>query len=165
MFWKPCWSVSLIYWRVAFFIGCFCLYILAYILICCNVLILKFLIALFYVSNNALFHFFRELLCPPPPAISIDIAMTLNCALLFIIYWVSVYYAPKINTQFCCDLFCCGYITKSFELTGCKYLVSHGINTSPPSAVYMRQWIGSVSVQIMACRLVGAKPLSESMLE
>ena len=33
-----------------------------------------------------------------------------------------------------------------------------------PSAAYMRQWIGSALVQIMACRLVGAKPLSKLML-
>ena len=35
---------------------------------------------------------------------------------------------------------------------------------SPPSAPYMCQWIGSALVQIMACRLLGAKPLSEPML-
>ena len=34
-----------------------------------------------------------------------------------------------------------------------------------PSAAFMRQWIESALVQIMACRLVGAKPLSEPMLE
>ena len=34
----------------------------------------------------------------------------------------------------------------------------------PPSAAYMRQWIGSVLVQIMVCRLYGAKPLSKPML-
>ena len=34
--------------------------------------------------------------------------------------------------------------------------------THPPlSASYMRQWIGSALVQIMACRLFGAKPLSK----
>ena len=33
-----------------------------------------------------------------------------------------------------------------------------------PSAAYMRQWIGSALVQIMACRLVGAKPLSKPIL-
>ena len=33
-----------------------------------------------------------------------------------------------------------------------------------PSAAYMRQWIGSALVQIMACRLFGAKPLSKPML-
>ena len=38
------------------------------------------------------------------------------------------------------------------------------INSSPPSAAYTRQWIGSALVQIMACRLFGAKPLSEPML-
>ena len=34
----------------------------------------------------------------------------------------------------------------------------------PPTDAYMRQPIGSALVQIMACRLVGAKPLSKPML-
>ena len=34
-----------------------------------------------------------------------------------------------------------------------------------PSAAYMRQWIVSALVQIMACGLYGAKPLSEPMLD
>ena len=38
------------------------------------------------------------------------------------------------------------------------------VDLSPRSAVYMRQWTGSALVQIMACRLVGAKPLSEPTL-
>ena len=38
------------------------------------------------------------------------------------------------------------------------------LNSSPPSASYMRQWIGSVLVQIMACRIFGANPLSKLML-
>ena len=38
-------------------------------------------------------------------------------------------------------------------------------NSSPPSAAYMRRWTGSTLVQIMACRLVGAKPLPKPMLE
>ena len=33
------------------------------------------------------------------------------------------------------------------------------------SDAYMRRWTGSSLVQIMACRLFGAKPLSEPMLE
>ena len=37
-------------------------------------------------------------------------------------------------------------------------------NSSPPSAAYMRQWTGSALVQVMACRLFGAKPLPEPML-
>ena len=35
----------------------------------------------------------------------------------------------------------------------------------PPSTAYMRQWIGSALVQIMTCRLFGAKPLSKPMLD
>ena len=33
--------------------------------------------------------------------------------------------------------------------------------TPSPSAAYMRQWIGSALVQIMACRLFATKPLSK----
>ena len=39
------------------------------------------------------------------------------------------------------------------------------VNSSPPSVPYMRQLIGSTLVQIKACRLFGAKPLSKPMLE
>ena len=38
------------------------------------------------------------------------------------------------------------------------------LNSSPLSATYMCQWIGSALVQIMACRLFSAKPLSKPML-
>ena len=38
------------------------------------------------------------------------------------------------------------------------------VNSSPPSAAYMRQWIGSALVQIMACHLFGAKPLPQPVL-
>ena len=37
-------------------------------------------------------------------------------------------------------------------------------NSSPPSAVYMRQSIWSALVQIIACRLLSAKPLSKPMV-
>ena len=37
------------------------------------------------------------------------------------------------------------------------------ISLSSPSAAYMRQWTGSSLVQVMACRLFGAKPLPEPM--
>ena len=39
------------------------------------------------------------------------------------------------------------------------------MNSSPTSDAYMRRWTGSALVKIMACRLVGAKPLYELMLE
>ena len=38
------------------------------------------------------------------------------------------------------------------------------VNSSPPSATYMCQWIASSLVQIMACRLFSAKPLPEPMM-
>ena len=37
-------------------------------------------------------------------------------------------------------------------------------NSLRPSAAYMCQWTGSALVQIMACHLIGTKPLSEQML-
>ena len=43
-------------------------------------------------------------------------------------------------------------------------LLKYSINSSPPNAAHMRQWIASALVQIMACRLFGAKPLSKPML-
>ena len=45
-----------------------------------------------------------------------------------------------------------------------KQLCFSGLNSSPPSAAYMRHWIGSELVQIMACCLFSTKPLSKSML-
>ena len=41
---------------------------------------------------------------------------------------------------------------------------SQWVNSSPPSATCMHQWTVSALVQIMACRLFGAKPLSITML-
>ena len=46
----------------------------------------------------------------------------------------------------------------------CAHVVSLFIFSCDPSAVYLRQWIGSTLVQIMACRLFGTKPLSKPML-
>ena len=39
----------------------------------------------------------------------------------------------------------------------------HRVNSSPPSATHLRQWIGAVLVWIMACRLFDTKPLSKPM--
>ena len=59
--------------------------------------------------------------------------------------------------------------TKYFEQHCSKHwlsasLASTHINSSPPSAAYMCQWIGSVVVQIMACRLFSAKTLPQPIL-
>ena len=37
-------------------------------------------------------------------------------------------------------------------------------NSSTPSDTYMRQWTGSALVQVIARRLLGAKPLPKPML-
>ena len=49
----------------------------------------------------------------------------------------------------------------------CKYsLFSLGLNlnSSPPSVAYIHLWTGSTMIQVMACRLLGAKPLPEPVL-
>ena len=38
------------------------------------------------------------------------------------------------------------------------------VNSSSPCAAYIHQWSGSTLVQVLACRLYGAKPLPEPML-
>ena len=43
-------------------------------------------------------------------------------------------------------------------------LVQTGINSLRPSYAYMRRYTMPSLAQIMACRLTGAKPLSEPML-
>ena len=52
---------------------------------------------------------------------------------------------------------------RALHITARVWGVLH-INSYPPNVTYMRQWIGWVLVQIMACRLFGAKPLSKPML-
>ena len=55
--------------------------------------------------------------------------------------------------------------SSKYEWISCKHAKKQiWNNSSPPSAAYMRQWIGSALVQIMACRLIGTKPLSKPML-
>ena len=48
--------------------------------------------------------------------------------------------------------------------TGHLRLRAWAYTSSPPSAAYIRQWPGSALVQVMACRLSGAKPLPEPVL-
>ena len=49
------------------------------------------------------------------------------------------------------------------EVDGFYFQRQGFINSSPPSAAYMRQRIGTTLVQIMACRLSGLKPLPKPM--
>ena len=52
----------------------------------------------------------------------------------------------------------------SFVKSGSYTQMPETFKSSPPNAAYMRQWIGSVLSQVMACRLSDTKPLSKSML-
>ena len=53
---------------------------------------------------------------------------------------------------------------KTYHTTVHGNSILKNIGVSPPSATYMRQWIWPALVQIRACRLFGAKPLSQPML-
>ena len=63
----------------------------------------------------------------------------------------------KIKGFFCVRILTCLSVLRTFSS-----VIS--VNSSHLSAAYMRQWIGSALVQIMARRLFGAKPLSKPML-
>ena len=51
------------------------------------------------------------------------------------------------------------------SMTWCRTDDKPLFSSSLPCAAYMRQWIGSAWVQIMACRLFGTKPLAKPMLD
>ena len=70
--------------------------------------------------------------------------------------------AWKQTENMICPLICNTSGTAMWVLIASRIMRS--IKSSPPTAAYMRQWIGSALVQIMACRLFGAKPLSKPML-
>ena len=91
-----------------------------------------------------------------------------------VIIFTKTYYPRKLNLYMCCPM------STTYE-DGTLHNLSHllitwfavlplgwfvqRINSSPPSAGYMRQWTGSALVQIMACHLFGAMPLFEPMLD
>ena len=57
---------------------------------------------------------------------------------------------------------------KVVRLTRISFLLGYGnayVNSSPTTAAYKRRWNGSSLVQVMACRLFGAKPLPKPMLD
>ena len=63
-------------------------------------------------------------------------------------------------------VFLCFIVSNSSILTiSIHVLQCYSEDSSPPSAAYMRQGIGSALVQIMACRQFGAKPLSKPLLD
>ena len=81
---------------------------------------------------------------------------------IFMQHWIlrglrfkTSYMSELICVKSICSLICANYGVFQILML---------FNSSPPSAAYMRQWIRSALVQIMACRLFGAKPLSKLML-
>ena len=84
----------------------------------------------------------------------ISVAAIDGVSLKRVVYkWMSMLsWEPCISRRQCG---CLNY----FELIQLPLIIS-----SHPSATYMRQWIGSALIQVMACRLFGAKPLPEPML-
>ena len=60
--------------------------------------------------------------------------------------------------------FCAAFVLGYIKYTCILFQQQKEVDSSSPSASYMRQWIGSALDQRMACRLFGAKPLSEPKL-
>ena len=58
----------------------------------------------------------------------------------------------------------CLYLWRPSLLIHIRVTRPRWINSSPPSAAYMRQWTGSSLVHVMACCLFATKPLSKPML-
>ena len=50
----------------------------------------------------------------------------------------------------------------SFEIG--DFYTRFALSSPRADGAYMRQWAGLLLIQVMACRLVGAKPLLEAML-
>ena len=44
------------------------------------------------------------------------------------------------------------------------HVINVSVNSSPPCATYMHQWIGSALVQLTACCIFSTKPLSKPMV-
>ena len=59
---------------------------------------------------------------------------------------------------------CCRKLKDQCKTVWVGWCQVPALTPSPPSVEYMLKWIGSALIQIMACRLFGAKPLPETML-
>ena len=80
------------------------------------------------------------------------------------------YWGKKPNAcHFTNNIFICISLKQFLYLLKLRWIFfskssNHYVNSSSPSVAYMHQWTGSSFVQVMACHLFGAKPLSEQML-
>ena len=83
-------------------------------------------------------------------------------------HWANIHYTGKVsyrNITFLSNyLRKWNYILKELTQLSKGLMFSLPLKSSPSSATYMHQWIRLILVQIMACRLFGAKPLSKLML-
>ena len=78
-------------------------------------------------------------------------------------FWISHCWDKMVWWFHFCDGISC--IVKAIIFIFKQALIGQTVlNSSSLSAAYMHQWIRSALVQIMTCRLFGAKPLSEPVL-
>ena len=86
-------------------------------------------------------------------------ALILSRAVPFISFWYGMHHMSwvLVSVTPVATLISDVFITHVYDLT--MFL------THLPSATYMRQWIRLALVKIMACCLLGGKPLSKSMLD
>ena len=72
--------------------------------------------------------------------------------------------AHRVNVYICKHEVAAHCEFKSPVCTCTAFWELSNVTNNPPTAAYMRQWIGSVLVQIMACLPFCTKPLSNPML-
>ena len=93
---------------------------------------------------------------------------------IFMIYWISPLVISQIGNSPGLMLIRHQSDMKVLDGHQCKGLYKqehicinglghYWLNSSPPNATFKHQWIRSALVQIMACHLFGAKPLSKPM--
>ena len=100
--------------------------------------------------------------------------LTLNVLRYFINHLIIFLWGDKLDSTFVAhnwfqtEKYYCGLLSAINLITKLGFILTPSWNILPlltsPSAAYLHQSSGSAMVQIMACRLFGAKPLPEPML-
>ena len=88
--------------------------------------------------------------------------MHIWCFLIKIATWL---FSVRLSENSACYMFYSILMSISAQCDHVIAILYYHINTSPPSAIYMCQWMTPTLVQIMACCLFSAKPLSKPRLD
>ena len=94
--------------------------------------------------------------------ISINISTTVTIV-IFVVRFViimAIIFASLPSLNYCQDI----SVNSKWPLNLAKWRTVALEHDYPPSAAYMRQWTGSSLIQVIACRMFGAKSLPEPIL-